>query len=158
MTAQAGPWQVTGTSGGRSLAPVYDHDPEDIAALGWEEFIGRQWESIFAGYRARAGLRRICRRWSDLLEVGLGCSQQVADLLVRSEIIDRADRDLEGTIDAGALVAGMAGVLADVRADLQELAVTPAGPAGGLLEAHAELLSFVRAYAFGSDDNGLPPG
>jgi hypothetical protein len=90
----------------------------------------------------------------------------VADLLVRSEILDRADRDLEGTTDAGALVAGMAGVLADVRADLQELAVAPAGPAGGpaggaadgLLEAHARLLSFVRAYAFGSDDNGPPPG
>jgi hypothetical protein len=28
----------------RSLAPVYDHDPEDVAALGWEEFIARQWE------------------------------------------------------------------------------------------------------------------
>src|SRR5262249_45709434 len=32
------------------LADVYDHDPEDVAALGWEEFIARQWESIFAGY------------------------------------------------------------------------------------------------------------
>jgi hypothetical protein len=106
---------------------VYDHDPEDVAALGWEEFVARQWESIFAGYRARAGLRRICRRWSDLLEAGLGCSQEVADLLVRSEIIDRADRDLEGIRDAGALVAGMAGVLADVRADLEEVAGTGDG-------------------------------
>jgi hypothetical protein len=135
---------------------VYDHDPEDVAALGWEEFVARQWESIFAGYRARAGLRRICRRWSDLLEAGLGCSQEVADLLVRSEIIDRADRDLEGIRDAGALVAGMAGVLADVRADLEEVAGTGAGPAD-LLDAHARLLSFVRGYAFGTD-GADPPG
>jgi hypothetical protein len=25
-----------------SLAAVYDHDPEDVAALGWEEFAARQ--------------------------------------------------------------------------------------------------------------------
>jgi hypothetical protein len=135
---------------------VYDHDPEDVAALGWEEFIARQWESIFIGYRARAGLRRICRRWSDLLEAGLGCSQEVADLLVRGEIIDRADRDLEGIRDAGALVAGMAGVLADVRADLEEVAGTAARPAA-LLDAHARLLSFVRGYAFGTG-HSEPPG
>lgn len=80
----------------------------------------------------------------------------MADLLVRSQIIDRADRDLEGTTDAGALVAGMAGVVADVRTELAE---APAGPADGLLAAHARLLSFIRAYAFGSDDDtGLPVG
>lgn len=127
-------------------------------ALGWEEFIAQQWESIFAGYRARAGLRRICRRWSDLLEVGLGCSQELADLLVRREIIDRADRDLEGLIDAGALVAGMAGLVADVRAVLQELAGVQPTPAAVLLEAHARLLAFLRAYAFGSDGTGPPIG
>jgi hypothetical protein len=137
---------------------VYDHDPEDVVALGWEEFIAQQWESIFAGYRTRAGLRRICRRWSGLLEVGLGCSQELADLLVRREIIDRADRDLEGLTDAGALVAGMAGLVADVRADLQELAGVEPGPAAVLLEAHARLLAFLRAYASGSDGTGPPIG
>jgi len=126
---------------------VYDHDPEDVAALGWDEFIARQWESIFTGYRSKTGLRRICRRWSDLLEVGLGCSQDVADLLVRNEILDRADRDLEGAADAGALVTGMVGVLADVRADL--LALDGATP--GLLDAHSRLVSFLRAYAFGPE-------
>jgi hypothetical protein len=130
---------------------VYDHDLEELVALGWEEFIARQWESIFAGYRARAGLRRICRRWSDLFEAGLGCSQELADLLVRREIIDRADRDLEGLTDAGALVAAMAGLVADVRADLRELETVQPGPAAGLLAAHARLLAFLRAYAFGSD-------
>jgi hypothetical protein len=130
---------------------VYDHDLEEVVALGWEEFIARQWESIFAGYRASAGLRRICRRWSDLFEAGLGCSQELADLLVRREVIDRADRDLEGLTDAAALVAGMAGVVADVRADLQELETPPPGPVGSLLESHARLLTFLRAYAFGPD-------
>ena len=131
------------------MALVYDHDPADVAALGWEEFIARQWESIFAGYRAHAGLRRICRRWSDLLEIGLGCTQDLADLLVRTEIIDRADRDLEGTADAAGLVAGMAAVLADVRSDLLVLA---GGAQPALLEAHGELLSYIRCYAFGTED------
>ena len=130
-----------------NLALVYDHDPEDVAALGWEEFIGRQWESIFIGYRSHAGLRRICRRWSDLFEAGLGCPQDVADLLVRNEILDRADRDLESAIDGRDLVAGMAAVLADVRTDLVELAGAPEG----LLDAHARLLGYIRAYAFGPD-------
>jgi hypothetical protein len=127
---------------------VYDHDPADVAALGWEEFIAQQWESIFAGYRAHAGLRRICRRWSDLLEIGLGCTQDLADLLVRTEIIDRADRDLEGTADAADLVAGMAAVLADVRSHLLDLD----GAQPALLEAHAGLLAFIHCYAFGTED------
>jgi hypothetical protein len=67
--------------------PVYDSDPEDVELLGWEEFVTRQWESIFAGYRSSAGLRATCRRWSDLLEAGLACSQEIADLLVRAEIL-----------------------------------------------------------------------
>ena len=133
-----------------SLAHVYDHDAEELAALGWEEFIARQWESIFAGYRSKTGLRKVGRRWSDLLEAGLGCSQGVADLLVRKEIIDRADRDLEGATDADGLVTGMLGVLADVRADLLEVPGTPGG-AAGLLEAHTRLLTFVRGYALGLD-------
>jgi hypothetical protein len=129
---------------------VYDHDPEDVAALGWEEFIARQWESIFAGYRSKTGLRKLGRRWSDLLEAGLGCSQDVADLLVREEIIDRPDRDLEGITDAHALVTGMLAVLADVGADLPEVTGAP-DDAADLLEAHARLLSFVRGYALGVD-------
>jgi len=131
---------------------VYDHDLEEVTALGWEEFIARQWESIFIGYRSNAGLRRICRRWSDLLEVGLGCPQDVADLLVRNEIVDRADRDLESITDAGNLVAGMATVLADVRTDLLELDEAP----DGLLDSHARLVGFIRAYAFGPDAGELP--
>ena len=77
----AGPSGPRPEAAAHSLAHVYDHDPEDVAALGWEEFIARQWESIFAGYRSKTGLRKVGRRWSDLLAAGLGCSQDVADLL-----------------------------------------------------------------------------
>ena len=49
--------------------------------LGWEEFILRQWEPIFTGYRTWTGLRTQGRRWTDLIEAGLGCSQHVAEEL-----------------------------------------------------------------------------
>ncbi|HUK71058.1 MAG TPA: hypothetical protein VLW50_20230 [Streptosporangiaceae bacterium] len=130
---------------------MYDHDPGEVDVLGWEEFIARQWESIFAGYRSTVGLRRMCRRWSDLIEIGLGCSQDIADLLVRTELIDRADRDLEGAADAEAIVAGMAEVVADLRTDLGEMGEIGPGLSARLLEQHARLLRFVRAYAFGQD-------
>ena len=146
----AGPSGPRPEAAAHSLAHVYDHDPEDVTALGWEEFIARQWESIFAGYRSKTGLRKVGRRWSDLLEAGLGCPQHLADVLVRKEIIDRADRDLEGAPDADGLVTGMLEVLADVRADLLEVPGTPDDSAG-LLEAHTRLLTFVRGYALGLD-------
>ena len=137
---------------------MYDHDAEEVQVLGWEEFIARQWESIFAGYRSRMGLRKLCRRWSDLIEVGLGCSQDIADQLVRAEVIDREDRDLTGPIDAGAVVSGMAEVVADLRADLLEMA-EETGPelSARLLAQHARLLSAARAYASG-EDAGEPQG
>ena len=134
---------------------MYDHDPEEVESLGWEEFIARQWESIFTGYRSWTGLRRMGRRWSDLIEAGLGCSQDLADQLVRAEVIDRPDRDLEGTADARAVVAKMADVVVDMRADLAGLGRDPELSAR-LLEQHARLLSFIRVCAFGRDDAGAP--
>jgi hypothetical protein len=135
---------------------VYDHDPEEVESLGWEEFIARQWESIFTGYRSWTGLRTMGRRWSDLIEVGLGCSQDVADRLVRSEVIDRPDRDLEGATDAGAVVAGMADVVADVRAALAGLTGLAPEVLAALLERHAKFLSFIRLCAFGQEDGEEP--
>jgi hypothetical protein len=135
---------------------VYDHDAEDVEILGWEEFIARQWESIFVGYRSSTGLRKMCRRWSDLIEIGLGCSQDIADQLVRTEIIDRADRDLEAAASAEAVVSGMADVLADLRTDLLEMAEAEPEFSVTLLERHARLLSFVRIYAFGPDAAEAP--
>jgi hypothetical protein len=127
---------------------VYDHDPEEVETIGWEEFIIRQWESIFVGYTRWTGIRTMGRRWSDLIEIGLGCSQDLADLLVQAQIINAADRGLEGTRDAGAIVSGMVGVLADLRTELTELAefgqLRPEDVTG-LLGRHARLLGFIRA-------------
>ena len=131
---------------------MYDHDQEDVQALGWEEFIARQWESIFAGYRSRTGLRKMCRRWSDLIEVGLGCSQDIADLLVRAQIIERADRDLEGATDAAAVLCGMTDVLADLRTDLLQMAEIGPELCAVLLESHAGLLSLVDMFSSGHDE------
>jgi hypothetical protein len=131
---------------------VYDHDPEEVEDLGWEKFITRQWESIFIGYSRRwTGLRTMARRWSDLIEIGLGCSQDMADLLVQAQIINAPDRGLESARDAGAVVAGMIGVLADVRTELIELAgFDQFGQFGRedvtvLLDQHARLFGFLRA-------------
>jgi hypothetical protein len=135
---------------------VYEHDQEEVEALGWEEFIARQWESIFAGYRSRTGLRKMCRRWSDLIEIGLGCSQEIADLLVRAQVIERADRDMEGATDAPAVLSGMIDVLADLRTDLLQMGEIGPELCVTLLESHARLMTLARAFAFGQDaDEGL---
>ena len=126
---------------------MYDHDREEVELLGWEEFIAFQWESIFIGYRSWVGRRSIARRWSDLFEVGLGCPQEIADWLARTEIMDRADHDLEGAANAEALVSGMIGVVADLRADLAEMSEPGPGLPGKILDQHARLLRFVRAHA-----------
>ena len=84
----------------------------------------------------------------------MSCSQTLADLLVRTEILDRADRDLEGTVHPRALVIGMTEVIADVRVDLLELGLEEPGSRElgaaqlpGLLDRQAALLGFVRDYA-----------
>jgi len=130
---------------------VYDHDPEEVEDIGWEKFITRQWESIFIGYTRWTGLRTIARRWSDLIEVGLGCSQDVADQLVQAQIIHGPDRGLESMRDPQAIVSSMVGVLADVRTELTEMAeFDQFGQFGRedvteLLDQHARLLGFIRA-------------
>jgi hypothetical protein len=133
---------------------VYDHDTEEVDLLGWEEFITRQWESIFVGYRSWTGRRALGRRWSDLIEIGLGCSQDVADWLVREQIIYGPERGLEGAADPRAIVSGMVGVLADLRASLAEMAELGYTTAG-LLDRHARLLGFIQAQASGQHDSGI---
>jgi hypothetical protein len=128
---------------------VYDHDLDEVELLGWEEFIACQWESIFTGYRSWVGLRSMGRRWSDLFEAGLGCSQEIADRLAKAEVIDRDDRDLEGAANVEALVSGMIGVVAAVRADLAQIDELGPSLLGEILDQHTRLLSFVRAYTSG---------
>ena len=135
------------------MGRVYDHDLQEVEELGWEEFIARQWDSIFVGYRSWSGMRTIARRWSDLIEAGLGCSQEIADQLVQAEIINGPDRGLEGA-DAAAVVSGMVAVLADVRMDLAESALDPQA-AAKLLDQHDKLLRFLCSYALGGDDASL---
>jgi hypothetical protein len=130
---------------------VYDHDPEELESLGWEAFVARQWKSIFTGYRGWAGLRKMGRRWCDLIEAGLGCSQDIADELVRAQVIDRPDRDL--TVgDAHSIVSGMAGVVADVGADLAAMSHLAPDLSAKLLAQHARLLSFLHADLLGLDE------
>ena len=123
---------------------MYEHDAEDLEIFGWEEFVLRQWASIFEGYRASVGLRAVCRRWSDLIEAGIGCSQDIADLLVRAELIDGIDRDLEGTRNVAELLAGMADLLADLGPALSELPIAP-DELVRLREQHAELVDVLVA-------------
>jgi hypothetical protein len=131
---------------------VYDHDQGELEDLGWEEFVRRQWDAVYTAYRTGRGRRTLCRGWADLLEAGLVCPQNVADQLVRLEILDRADRDLEGTMDPRALVTGMTQVIADVRVDLLTLGPEELGAAlPRLLDRHAALQDFLRDYAFVDD-------
>ena len=136
---------------------MYDHDPSEVELLGWDEFITRQWESIFAGYRSWVGLRRMGRRWADLLEAGLGCSQQIADRLVKGGLIDGQDRDLQEGTDAQFVVSGMIGVLTDFRAGLAQMAELEPEARSGLLAQHARLTGFIQALALDRDDS-QPPG
>ena len=131
---------------------MYDHDQGELEDLGWEEFVRRQWDAVYTAYRTGRGRRTLCRGWADLLEAGLGCPQNLADQLVRLEILDRADRDLEGTMDPRALVTGMTQVIADVRVDLLSLGPEELGAAlPRLLDRHAGLQDFLRDYAFVDD-------
>ena len=134
---------------------MYDHDPDEVTALGWEEFILRQWELIFTGYRTWTGLRTQGRRWTDLIEAGLGCSQEIAEDLVNATVIRGPDRNLEGTRDPAAVVSGMTAALADVPAALADTPGLAPAAMDELLSQHARLLSFIEAEA-GGPDSGRP--
>ncbi|HTT53426.1 MAG TPA: hypothetical protein VMH35_18695 [Streptosporangiaceae bacterium] len=126
---------------------MYDHDPDEVTELGWEEFILRQWESIFIGYRSWTGLRTLGRRWSDLIEAGLGCSQEVANELVGATVIRGQDRQLESTADPAAVVSGMTEALAGIPAALADLPGLSPAAIAALLTQHDRLLSFIKAQA-----------
>ena len=131
---------------------MYDHDPDEVAQLGWEEFILRQWELIFTGYRTWTGLRTQGRRWTDLIEAGLGCSQEIAEELVNATVIRGPDRNLEGTRDPSAVVSGMTEALADMPSALADAPGLAPAAVGELLSQHARLLSFIEAEAAGPDN------
>jgi len=137
---------------------VYFGDTVDIEELGWDRFISGAWEAIFVDYRSTAGIRSICRRWSDLLQAGLGCSQEVADELVRTQVMMRQDRDLMSIRDPERLLAAMDEVLGDIGADLADLDEVRPAERGTLITAHRELRGFLRENFLGPDDLVGPDG
>jgi hypothetical protein len=122
---------------------MYDHDREDIDVLGWEEFILRQWESIFLGYRSTAAVRTVGRRWSDLIEVGIGCPQDIADELVMTEIVEREDRTLASAANPTELLAEMIGVLDGLSEALTRLPQVLPDQLAGMVEQHARLVRVI---------------
>ncbi|HXW46471.1 MAG TPA: hypothetical protein VEL03_16905 [Streptosporangiaceae bacterium] len=133
---------------------MYDHDPAEVTVLGWEEFVLQLWASIFVGYQSWAGLRTQGRRWSDLIEAGLGCSQEVADGLVKAIVIDGPVRRLDGAVDPMGIVAGMIDVLAAIPAALTSADNIEPGVIAGLLDRHARLLGFITDQVLGDADGG----
>jgi hypothetical protein len=123
---------------------VYDSDLADVEEIGWDRFIYGAWEAIFLGYRSFGGIRSIGRRWSDLLQAGLGCPEEIADLLVRDQVIKRQDRDLMAIKDPERLMAAMGGVLADIGSELAELDGIRPADRERLLAAHGALTAFLR--------------
>jgi hypothetical protein len=130
--------------GGNRLPRVYYGDATDVEELGWDRVVSGAWETIFVDYRGTAGIRSIGRRWSDLLQVGIGCSQQVADELVRRQVVIRQDRDLMSIRDPGRLLAAMDEVLADMGPDLAELDDLRPAERADLIAAHRDLREFLR--------------
>jgi hypothetical protein len=131
---------------------MYDHDREDIDVLGWEEFILRQWESVFLGYRSSAAIRTLGRRWVDLIEAGIGCSQGIADELVRTEIVEREDRTMAGARNSAALLEEMTEVLEGLAGALIRMPQIPADQLAELLKQHARLIRVVTGESADEED------
>jgi hypothetical protein len=131
---------------------VYDNDPADIAEIGWEKFVTGIWESIFVGYQTGRGVRALARRWSDLLQAGTGCSEELADELVRLEIMQREDRVTLRRRDPLDMLAALDDVLADMGQDLAELDWIRPGERPELIARLARLRSFLRESAADEPD------
>jgi hypothetical protein len=131
---------------------VYDYDPVDVAELGWDQFVSTAWESIFVGYRSYRGIRTIGRRWSDLVQGGIGCSQELADELVRDQVVMMEGRTMLASKDPLTVLTGMDEVLADMGTDLAELGDIRPEERDRLLAELARLRRFVRESSFGPQD------
>jgi len=132
---------------------VYENDPDDIETLGWEKFVSDVWASIFVGHHSNASIRTVARRWSDLLQGGIGCSQDIADELVRAEIMRREDRDELNSRDPLVVLAAMDQVLADMSGDLDELAAVRPAERSRLSTELSELRQYLRdGTEEGADD------
>jgi hypothetical protein len=118
---------------------MYEFDLGDLDELGWDKFVENGWESIFVGYHSNSGIRTIGRRWRDLLQGSLGCPEDLADVLVRDQVIIRQDRDLMAIRDPEELLAAMAQVLDDMGADLADSMEVRPADRSRLVAAYARL-------------------
>jgi hypothetical protein len=126
---------------------MYENDPADLAEIGWEKFVTSIWESIFVGYQTGRGVRTLGRRWSDLLQAGMGCSQELADELVRLEIVQREDRVTLRRRDPLEMLDAMDGILADMGEDLAEVEDVRPRERAQLVAGLARLRGFLRESA-----------
>lgn len=122
---------------------MYDFGLADLGELSWDEFVSSGWESIFVGYRSSSGIRTIARRWRDLLQGALGSTEDVADALVRDQVMVRQDRDLIAIRDPEQLLSAMRQVLRDMGEDLAEVAWIRPAERDRLVAAHARLLDYL---------------
>jgi hypothetical protein len=129
---------------------MYEYTEADLDEMGWERFVTSAWESIFLGYRRFTGVRKLGRRWSDLLQGGLGCSQELADELVYAEIMQNESRMALSSKNAAVLLAAMDEVLADMGADIAEMDLVRPGDRSRLLAEHARLRGYLRDSSLGS--------
>ncbi len=126
---------------------MYENDPADLAEIGWEKFVTSIWESIFVGYQTGRGVRTLGRRWSDLLQAGIDCSEELADELVRLEIVQREDRVTLRRRDPLEMLDAMDGILADMGEDLAELEDVRPSARAQLIAGLARLRGFLRDSA-----------
>ena len=131
---------------------MYDYSQSDLEERGWDRFVVDVWESIFLSYRRFTAVRTLGRRWSDLLQGGIGCSQELADELVRIEIVQMDARIAIARKDAAVVLAAMDEALADMGADLADIDGIQPDERARLLAEHARLRSFLRDSAAGSAD------
>jgi hypothetical protein len=128
---------------------MYDYSQSDLDELGWDKFVTYAWQSIFVGYRRFTTIRTLGRRWSDLLQGGIGCTEELADELVRLEIIMYEGRAALPSKDPIFVLNAMDDVLAAMGADLAAVEWIRPGDRDQLLARHARLRAFVRDLAFG---------
>lgn len=133
----------------RKLPGMYDYSEADLEELGWDRFVTDVWQSIFLSYGRFTGIRTVGRRWSDLLQGGLGCTQEVADELVHAEIMLTEGRGPVRDKDPIAVLEAMDEVLADMGADLAEAEWIRPQERSRLLAEHARLRKFLHDSAFG---------
>ena len=132
---------------------MYDYSQADLEERGWDRFVVDVWGSIFLSYRRFTGVRTLGRRWSDLLQGGIGCSQELADELVRIEIVRMDARIAIASKDAAVVLAAMDEALADMGADLAEIDWIRPDERPRLLAEHARLRKFLRDSSAGPADS-----